>query len=429
MDSTQLAQPWDVVVVGAGTAGVPAAVQAARAGARTLLVERTGSLGGTITVGGVALPGLFHAWGRQVIAGIGWELVARTVAECGGTLPDFARPVRHHSLHQVRLDPAIYAALCAEELVAAGVAPLLHAMPARAEATAGGWRLELCTRRGLVATTAAVLIDCSGDADLAALAGAQLVQPAETQPTTMMYRVGGVDPERLDAVAVEAAARRAVDEGRLRATDFGYDPRRVDPIGWLRRAGDNSNHQHGIQAVGSAGHTRAELEGRAALLRAWRFMRAQPGAEGLRLLWAAGECGVRETATIVGEGAVTVADYLAGRCWPDGLCHAFYPIDLHTAHADGLDLRPLTEGVVPSVPRAALLPRGTARLLVAGRCLASDRLANSALRVQATCMATGQAAGALAALSARAGCDPRAVPIAEARALLAAHGAILPPLG
>jgi hypothetical protein len=94
-----------------------------------------------------------------------------------------------------------------------------------------------------------------------------------------------------------------------------------------------------------------------------------------------------------------------------------------------LRCEPLSEGVVPTVPRGALLPEGSRNFLVAGRCLASDRLANSALRVQATCMATGQAAGALAALAARAGIDTEAVPLAELDSVLRHHAAIVPERG
>ncbi len=90
MDNMESGKHYDVIVVGGGTAGVVAAIQAGRAGAKTLLVEKTGMLGGTTTTGGVNFPGLFHAWGRQIIAGIGWDLVTRCVAETGGTLPDFA---------------------------------------------------------------------------------------------------------------------------------------------------------------------------------------------------------------------------------------------------------------------------------------------------------------------------------------------------
>jgi len=95
---------YDVIVLGGGAAGVVAAIQAGRAGAKTLLVEKTGMLGGTLTNGGVNFPGLFHAWGHQVIAGIGWELVSRCVAETDDSLPDFADHRRGHWLLHVRVD-------------------------------------------------------------------------------------------------------------------------------------------------------------------------------------------------------------------------------------------------------------------------------------------------------------------------------------
>src|SRR5690606_13053190 len=94
---------------------------------------------------------------------------------------------------------------------------------------------------------------------------------------------------------------------------------------------------------------------------------------------------------IQGEYLVTVDDYTSGKTFPDGVCYAFYPIDLHDK--EGVKPTPLQPGVVPSVPLRALIPKGSRHLLVAGRSISSDRLANSALRVQATCMAMGQAAG------------------------------------
>jgi flavin-dependent dehydrogenase len=87
-------QPYDVIVLGGGTAGTVAAIQAGRAGARTLLVEKNGMLGGTMTVAGVNFPALFFAWGRQIIAGIGWELVLRTLEETGESLPDMTDPAQ-----------------------------------------------------------------------------------------------------------------------------------------------------------------------------------------------------------------------------------------------------------------------------------------------------------------------------------------------
>jgi len=418
---------YDVIVVGGGTAGVVAAVQAARAGARTLLVEKNGILGGTITMAGVAYPGIFHAWGRQVIAGIGWELVRRCVEEAGGVLPDFAaRPTRGHWEHQVGLKPALYACLCDEAVREAGCQLRLHTMAAAAAAEGTAWRLTLCTKAGLRELRTRTLIDCTGDADVCALAGAPLTVPPEVQPGTLRVRVGGYDAAELDLPALQQAFEGALARGELKAQDATWDTDHPRLAGWLQQAGGGAGHICGINARGSEGKTALEVAGRESVRRLLKFLRRQPGLERLTLEQVAPECGVRETATIVGEATVTETDYVSGRLWPDAVCYSFYPIDLHLSNGNGLDCRQLPECVVPTIPRGALLPRGTRNLLAAGRCIASDRLANSALRVQATCMATGQAAGALAALAARRGVEVREIPLADLHALLRQHGAVVP---
>jgi len=111
----------DVLVVGGGTAGHVAAIQAGRAGAKTLIVERNSQLGGTTTTGGVAFPGLFDAWGKQVIAGIGWELVKESVELDGGQLPNFARVPQRHWENQVHVNQFLYAILAEEKCAQAGV--------------------------------------------------------------------------------------------------------------------------------------------------------------------------------------------------------------------------------------------------------------------------------------------------------------------
>ena len=125
-----------------------------------------------------------------------------------------------------------------------------------------------------------------------------------------------------------------------------------------------------------------------------------------------------------GEYTITGEDYISAKKFPDALCNAFYPIDLHGE--DGVKPMALQEGAVPQVPLRALRPRGSEFLLVAGRCISSDRKANSALRVQATCMATAQAAAAAACVSIREGVPLSQVSIEKIRALLAENGAILP---
>ncbi len=124
------------------------------------------------------------------------------------------------------------------------------------------------------------------------------------------------------------------------------------------------------------------------------------------------------------DGEITRDDYVSGRKFPDAVAYSFYPIDLHDEQ--GIRPKPLAKNVVPTIPLGALIPKDSRNVLVAGRCLSSDRLANSALRVQASCMAMGQAAGVVAVLAARSGKTPSRVPLEEIRRTLAAQGAIVP---
>lgn len=423
-----MSERYDVVVIGGGTAGVVAAVQAGRAGAKTLLVEKAGMLGGTTTVGGVNFPGLFHAWGRQVIAGIGWELVARCVEETGETLPDFTDYKRHHSRLQIRVNPFVYAALCDELVSKAEVDILFHSMLAniRIQDEGDGWQVSLCTKGGMLDRRATVLIDATGDANATAMAQLPLRIPDENQPATLSCRASGYDVADLDVDSINRAFDAEVRAGRLAYTDASWNTSEPDIGRWLRSYGLQANHIHHINARDSEGKTRLELASRRSLLGLFRFLRTQPGLEGLVIEHVSTECGVRETATIRGKATVTVDDYQSGRLWEDAVCHSFYPIDLHVSSGSGLDMKMLLEGVVPTIPRAALLPMGSGNFIAAGRCISSDRLANSALRVQATCMATGQAAGAMAALSAQQEMDPEDLPLADVHSLLRDNGAIVP---
>ena len=416
---------YDVIVAGGGTAGVVAAIQAARAGSRVLLVEKNGMLGGTMTVAGVAFPGLFHAWGRQVIAGIGWELVQSCLRESGRELPDFTNPAARHWELQVRLDGPIYAALCDEAVLDSGAKLLLHAMPVSARRIKGMWKLDLATKTGLRQVTARALVDCTGDANLAAMAGARLRKSREVQPGTLLCNASGYDLAKLDMQLINRRFCQAVKSGRLLAADAGWNTLWPD-LAWLRHHGNNANHIAVSRGETSEGRTQAEVAARQSLLRVYRFLRKQPGLENLHIDWLAAECGLRETVTVVGESAVTMKDYFSGRVWDDAVCYSFYPIDLHQYSGSGLDCRTLPQGTVPTLPRGALVPAGLDGLLVAGRCISSDRLANSALRVQASCMATGQAAGGMAALMAASGARAMDLPMTRVRTLLRRYGAIVP---
>lgn len=421
---TPVKAAYDIAVVGAGTAGAIAAIQAGRLGLRTLLVEKNGMPGGTTTVAAVNFPGLFHAWGRQVIAGIGWELVSRAVAECGGQLPDFTVVPDRHWKHQVRLNRAIYASLICEALQQAGVSVLFHTMPARVEEKEEGVNLTVCTKTGLETVKALAVIDATGDANVVGLAGYPLVEHDTLQPGSLTLTLTGYDFDALDKERLRQAFQEAVEQGELTQEDNTFVRR--NPIGLLAARGDNCTHITNINGTTSAGRSEAELRSRICLLRVYRFLRRQPGLETLEIAFMAPECGIRETVTIQGEATITHEDYVSGRLWEDAVCYSFYPIDLHYAKGGGIDTRPLKPGTVPTVPRGALVPKGSRRLLAAGRCLSSDREANSALRVQATCMACGQAAAVLAAKSVRENTGVMDVDMKGVYEILRQHRAIVP---
>ncbi|MBO7532720.1 MAG: FAD-dependent oxidoreductase, partial [Victivallales bacterium] len=160
-------------------------------------------------------------------------------------------------------------------------------------------------------------------------------------------------------------------------------------------------------------------------MRLFRFLKKQKGFENLEFKLAAAECGVRESRTVQGLQTITVDDYVDGRVFDNAVCYSYYPVDLHDAK-QGLVNRKIQPGHVPTVPLGALIPKGLSNFMVAGRILSSDRLANSALRIQATCMATGQAAGAAAALAIQHGCEPADVNLDELRRVLQENHAIVP---
>lgn len=410
---------YDVIVIGGGTAGITAAIQAGRAGARTLLLEKNGILGGTMTVAGIPNPAHFFADGQPIVTGIGWELLVRTYRETGEPLPtagDGTRPVR--------VNPALFAAIADAAVLEAGVELLFHVMPAAVRFENGAWAVQIATKSGLVACQARALVDATGDANAVSLAGLPLQAPEEVQPATLSFVCSGYDPAALDLAAIKRAADAAITAGELKRTDLSWF--QDGPRALLTHHGNNANHLRAPRAQTSEGRSQAEVEGRRAMLRAYRFLRRQPGLERFQIDGVCPETGIRETVRIIGKATVTAADYEAGRLFEDAICFAHYPIDEHLHDGKGILKRPLKPGIRPTIPRGALLPAGSTFLLVAGRTLSSDREANSALRVQCPCMAMGQAAGAMAALGAARGVDPEQLPIAELRRFLRDQGALVP---
>ncbi len=412
----------DVLVVGGGTAGTIAAIQAGRAGLRTALVESGSQLGGVTTTGGVSFPGLFHAWGKQIVAGIGWELVIKAVALDSGQLPDFSVAPERHWMHQIRINGPVYAALAEEACTRAGVQLHFYEIPTQVLETDRGWKIETVGKNLRRTILTKQLIDCTGGANIVGQIGFPRLREEETQPGTLIFKLGGYDVDTLDEDVIQRQFIAAMKDGRLQHGDVSNPRARF--IGYLGKGGENAQHVFGADASTSDRHTKTNIAGRQSLLRILRFVRSLPGCENARVLKAQAETAVRETYRIVGEVQITHDDYTSGRHFEDAVSYSFYPIDLHDK--DGVKPQPLSEGTVATVPLRALIPKNSHNLLVAGRSVSSDRLANSALRVQASSMAMGQAAGAAAAVSVRLETTPRDVPLSDLHDLLVLHGAVVP---
>jgi hypothetical protein len=375
----------DVLVVGGGTAGAIAAIQAGRTGAKTILVERGFMLGGMTTKGGVSFPGLFDAWGKQIIAGIGWELVKDSVELDGGKIPDFSKVPNSHWKNQVRVNQFLYAILAEENCDQAGVQIAYYEFPQAIKKTDAGWQVDCAgfgTRRRVLCKQ---IIDCTGGAEVVGMLNLPRLRENQTQPGSMLFMLD-----------------KANNPGRPNGPGSGLL---------------NSLYIHGADSSNSRTVTAANLKGRKAVLERVR-------KEKKRLMHMQPEASFRESYRIVGETMITVDDYTSGRRFDDAVCNAFYPVDLHTK--TGVKPKPLKPGTVPTIPLGALIPKGSNNLIIAGRCVSSDRLANSGLRVQASCMAMGQAAGASAALAAKSNTTPMDIPITEIHKILRKHGAIVP---
>ncbi len=411
----------DVLVIGGGAAGIAAAGQAGRAGAQVILLEQGFQVGGNMTTGNVDYPGLFFAYGEQVIDGFGWETVSNSIALAGIPFPPVHkwRELRHSQI-QHRINAPLWVAICEEKLKAAGVTIRYYSSPAELVRTNGVWQVRVYAGGDVRMVTAKEIVDCTGSGAVAALAGAEMMDAAVRSPGTYRYSLKNIPPRKQwDVPALQKAYAAALADGSLKDGDT-----RERIFGFTHFTGLLTNYID-TRGTGTDGRGDVSMAGRAAMLRLYRFLKRQPGFEKIELVAAAAETGVRETTRVKGDYVVTGDDYVSGKVWPDSLCYVFYPVDMHSKEG-GVKPQYLREGVKPTIPYRALIVKGIDHLLVAGRCLSADRVAMSAIRVQAACMATGQAAGEAAALAAKKGCSPCALSPDEIKAGLRARGCIVP---
>jgi len=415
----------DVVVAGGGTAGHTAAIQAAREGVRTAVIEAGTMLGGTMTAGGVYMPNHFYSTHGPVVLGIAWELYTKSLAIEGLPVPDFRkrRPVETPS-HYSYINVPIYAAVAEAEALAAGVNLHYHEFVAEVNAVGDAWEITSLGRGIRRITRAREIIDCTGDSDVVRCLGLKVMQENVRQPGAYQYKIEGIDYEQIWDQEVQILYDEAMADGTLQKGDFAY----LNSLPfkyYLNHGGHNATHVYDADTSDADGQTRANIQGRERMLRMFRFVKnAIPGCERAVLKIMFPHALARETYRTQGEHIVTADDFLKAVDFPDKVCNAFNYIDMHNIRT-GCDVQFLESSrMLPKVPFRALIPKGSARITVAGRIVSADRVAMAGIRAQCTCMAMGQAMGAAAALAVKRKIPSRAIPAKDIVALTIDHGAV-----
>jgi hypothetical protein len=408
-----------VLVCGAGCAGLGAALAAARSGARTLLVERAGFAGGIVT--SVGLPffdGIADKkQNRVVVRGIGLELFSKM----GGCAPDAVLLKSHNPL----IDSVEKFKVLTDRLLTGEGAHLkvLYHTVAAGVATADGRITEvtLANKAGLVRVKPEVVVDCTGDADLAAWSGAPVEKSAELQPMTLHFRIGNVKYGPDTRKQCREALEKAHARGDL---PLFYGP------GLVSCFAPDEAYVHAIRVPADGTDpddlTRAEIQGRAD---AWKMFEVWkkdvPGFEDAYYISSGPFIGVRETRRIVGEHVLTEQDILANRRFDDAVATGCWYLDRHPnkVTVGGANAGPAVQPDPYDIPYRSLVPKKVSNLLVAGRCHSATASAMTSTRVTATAMAMGEGAGTAAAQAVARRTTPAELKGEEVRKLLESRGA------
>jgi len=415
----------DVVVAGGGTAGHVAAIQSARAGVTTAVIEAGTMLGGTMTAGGVYMPNHFYSTQGPVVLGIAWELYTQTKKIEGLPIPDFRkrRPKESPGYYSY-INVPIYAALAEEAADKAGVIIHYHEFIADIKPDGNHWEILSLGRGIRRITKAKEIIDCTGDADIVRILGLGVLRSTTAQPGAYQYKIEGIEYEQIWQKEVQQIFDEALESGVLAEGDFAY-AKTLPFSNYLLHGGHNGTHIYDADTSDADGQTKANIEGRARMLRMFRFLTASvPGCERAVLKTMYPHALARETFRAEGEYIISQNDFLDATDFEDKVCNAFNYIDMHSREKGCEEIFHKAQDLIPKVPFRALIPKGSARITVAGRIVSAERMALAGIRAQCVCMAMGQAMGAAAALAVQRGLPSKEIDSRDIVALTVEHGAV-----
>lgn len=452
-------QNYDVAVIGAGSAGVAAAIAAAKNGAKTLLVESSSVIGGDL-LSGLPIDGCRTTAGEWIVGGVAKELFDGCADMDGyiGSIYD------RRNIWVVMINPKIMGFVILKTLAKYGV-DILPYSQVESVCHADGMVSSITARNKteLFDIKAKQYIDCTGDGDVAYMCGVPYEmgdENGELQPMTMVFQIRNIHPEEVLRFVLEHPENCGLGENpnspktarelAQELYDLGYPKVFFSGKGPLLQKGIASGELHSCSmmafnpnavdlSVVTVNTTRlvrkdcisADVLGTTMLElteqveNAFRFIKNNiPGCQDAVLDGIAPRLGIRESRRIMGEYYLTGEEVSNGVKRDDGICKGGHEVDIHGKDEKHVR-RTIKNAGSYDIPFGCLVPKGMSNLLMAGRCLSSDRVAHSSARVMGTCMAMGQAAGTAAALCVQKGISPAELEIGELRQTLKQQGAIL----
>lgn len=427
---------WDVIVVGGGPSGCTAAAAAAREGAKTLLIEGTGALGGMGTSGLVPAWCPFTDKERIIYGGMAENILKKCIAG----MPH----VPEDRFNWTPIDPELLKSIYDELVTSHGVTTLFNSLLAAVEKDESGNvdAIVVSNKSGLTAYKAKIYVDTTGDADLAAWAGAEVEKGDETgdlQPATHCFTLTNVDIYAYQYCGgIKYSPNGNAIDDIVESGKYPDIPDRhaCNNIVGPGAIGFNAGHIWSVDNTDPLSVSKGLIQGRK-IAKAFRDACAEffPEAFANAHLTQTGSLlGIRETRRIIGDYRLTIDDFSSLRSFPDEICRNSYYVDVHHKKSEigsikegGSTAIRLKKGESHGIPYRCLTPRGLDNVLVAGRSISTDRDVQGSTRVMPVCLCMGEAAGLAASMAASdSKPDIRAVDTDRLRKTLIKHGAYLP---